>query len=428
MPATHLTQAQLVRLRDTPPLKPEDISLTDRESVRFTDLLRQRRNSAISRRECSPGEIICHEGENGDALYLIRSGTAAIVKGDLDAPLVLARRGCGEIIGEMALLDEMPRSASVVALEPMELVRLPREDFQCLMEASPAADIDLLRKLSRRLRSTDSVLSDLSTTESQLNGRVTALDAENKQLVELQRLRQQTMDLVIHDLRTPLQGITAATDVLLATLPDRDEARSLKLLTYINAHCTRLQHLVDSLIHISRIESGDVQLVKEVADLAPIVGAAVERARLSFEANAMSWILKLPSSLPPVEVDVRLLDRVVTNLLDNAAKYTPHGSTVTVSAWSGADEITLAVTDTGPGIPPEQREQLFERFARGAPDGNRRGGFGLGLTFCRLAVEAHGGRIWIEDGPGGTGCRFLVALPLKQERPTSAEANPIAEP
>lgn len=413
MPVTHVTTIQLELLRNAQPLKTaESEHISASTLARFTDIIGQHSSAGMKTLTCGAGQIICREGEIGDALYLIRSGTAAIVKGDFSAPLVLARRGSGEIIGEMALLDDLPRSASVVALDAMHLVRLAREDFQRLMLQSPAADVDMLRKFSHRLRTTDNVLTSLSSSENQLTGRVTELTAENRQLLELQRLRQQTIDLVTHDLRNPLQGITAATDLLQTTLSETDRARHRKLFTYINAHCSRLQHLVDSLIDISRMENGELRLLPELTDVAQIVRSAIERARPTFETNDMTCEENLPPALPRLTVDAQLLDRVITNLLDNGAKYSPRGGRVTVSGWHDADELTLAITDTGIGIAPEQREQMFERFARGEnPDNPRVGGFGLGLTFCRLAVEAHGGRIWIEDGPDGVGCRFCVALP-----------------
>ncbi|MBM4202394.1 MAG: cyclic nucleotide-binding domain-containing protein, partial [Gammaproteobacteria bacterium] len=345
MPATHVTAAQLERLRNTLPVKTEDnSSAAEQGLIRFVDVVGRHSAPGLTPQMCAAGEIICREGDTGDALYLIRAGTAAIVKGDLQTPLVLARRGSGEIIGEMALLDDLPRSASVIALEEMDLIKLGRRDFERLMQQSPAADIDMLRKLSRRLRSTDTALTNLSSSESRLSGRVTELTSENRQLQELQRLRQQTMDLVIHDLRNPLQGITAAADLLQTTLSDEDLARNRKFFAYINAHCTRLQHLVDSLIDISRMESGELHLSLEPADLPLIVRGAIERARPSFEANGMDCEFNLPDTMPTVQVDVSLLDRVITNLLDNAAKFSPRGGRVAISGWYAPHELTISVT------------------------------------------------------------------------------------
>jgi CRP-like cAMP-binding protein len=108
---------------------------------------------------CAPGQVICREGEPGDAMYLIRSGRAAIVKGGFDAPIVLACRGAGEFIGEMALLEDLPRSASVVALDEVYLYPVTRADFQRMLTHSPNLDLGLLRKLSSRLREADELIT-----------------------------------------------------------------------------------------------------------------------------------------------------------------------------------------------------------------------------------------------------------------------------
>ena len=229
MTATHVTAEQLGLLRTSRALKTDEAAGSpDSDLARLAELISKHASADTYTLHCTPGQIICREGEPGDALYLIQSGTAAVFKGQAEAPLLLARRGAGEIIGEMALLDDLPRSASVVAMDALTVLRLPREDFQQLMLQSPAADVDMLRKFSHRLRSADTVLTHLSSSETQLSGRVSELATENQELLELQRLRQQTMDLVIHDLRNPLQGIMAAADLLRATLPEAEVAARVR--------------------------------------------------------------------------------------------------------------------------------------------------------------------------------------------------------
>jgi signal transduction histidine kinase len=361
---------------------------------------------------CAPGQVICREGEPGDAMFLIRSGHAAIVKGEFDAPIVLACRGAGEFIGEMALLENLPRSASVVALDEVYLYDVTRDDFQRLLSYSTNLDLGMLRKLSSRLREADELIISTMHARRSLRSQVDELAAENQQLLALQRLREQTTDLVVHDLRNPLHGIMGAAGMLQMILPPTLLQETRDLFTLINGNCERMQRLVDSLLDISRMESGEMELTLEPTNLAQLIQSAVSRVSPTLQTHGIASSVFMPAHLPPVEIDVDLIDRVVSNLLDNALKFTPGGGQISVAAASHADHVAVSITDTGYGIPPEQRPHIFERFARGTGAGPRPGGFGLGLTFCKLAVEAHGGRIGVEDGEGGVGCRFIFTLPL----------------
>ena len=196
---------------------------------------------------CAAGQVICREGEPGDAMYLIRSGHAAIVKGGFEAPIVLACRGAGEFIGEMALLENLPRSASVVALDEVYLYHITRDDFQRMLSHSTKLDIGMLRKLSSRLREADDLITLTTHARRPLSSQVDELAAENQQLVELQRLREETTDLVVHDLRNPLHAIVGAAGMLQMVLPPALLQENHDLFTLINNNCGRMQRLVDSL-------------------------------------------------------------------------------------------------------------------------------------------------------------------------------------
>ena len=138
------------------------------------------------------------------------------------------------------------------------------------------------------------------------------------------------------------------------------------------------------------------------------------RATQVLQARGITACLELSPELPLVLIDVYMIDRVVTNLLDNAIKFILGQGEITIRAAVRGEYVVVSVNDTGCGIPPERRELVFERFARGNSDSRQRG-FGLGLTFCRLAVEAHGGKIWMEDGDGGVGNKCLFTLPVIEE-------------
>ena len=215
-----------------------------------------------------------------------------------------------------------------------------------------------------------------------------------------ERFRDQSQGILGHDLRTPLAAIGLSADYLqtLETLgPD------MELIDAIRASTTRLEHMIVSVLDTSRLEAGHLPIERSTLSLRD-VALEVQRTvtALDFSANLHT---RIPEGLI-LNADVEILRRVLENLVINAMKFTPPGLDVTVSAARVGPDIVVSVTDEGSGVPEELRERIFDKFAGGA----RRGAWGLGLTFCRLAVEAHEGRIGVENSEDG-GARFWFSLP-----------------
>ena len=232
-------------------------------------------------------------------------------------------------------------------------------------------------------------------------------------------LRSALLSAVSHDLRTPLAAIKAAATSLLQRDVAWSEAEREAFARSIDAGTDRLNRLVTNLLDLSRIEAGALHPALEEYLLEDLIGEAVGQARALFAPGQLR--VALPddaATLPWVRVDPILVEQVLINLLDNAAKYSPPGRPVTIRAATTQEAAVLAVEDQGPGIPPEERERVFERFYRLAGP-NRPGGTGLGLAVCKGIVEAHGGRIWVEAGPGG-GTVVAFTLPAAL---TSGEAG-----
>ncbi|NDJ75989.1 MAG: cyclic nucleotide-binding domain-containing protein [Chloroflexi bacterium] len=361
-----------------------------------------------------PGDVVCYEGDSGDSMYLIRSGRVAIVKGDFDSPTLIGYRGPGEAVGEMALLDGQPRSASIVALEPLRLLRIDRESFHAWLTSSPDVSMSIMAALSMRLRNSDYMRTVGDQVEQELVQQVTELQSEKEHLLELQRVRQETSNLVIHDLRNPLGVIAGGLNMLEMVLPEEVLADNRDILDLAVSASDRMMRLVDSLLDVARLETGEMRLSLGATNLGTLMDEAVNRTRLAARQRQVTVHAVYPDDMPSIVIDGETIDRVLANLVDNALKYTPADGTITVAADVYDDELVLSITDTGPGIPPDQRQRIFERFAQveGSSVAHRRRGFGLGLTFCKLAVEAHGGHIWVEEGPGGIGSRFAFSLPF----------------
>lgn len=170
--------------------------------------------------------------------------------------------------------------------------------------------------------------------------------------------------------------------------------------------------LVNELLNVSKLESGELPLHPESVDAVTLIRDVITRfAPLTREAH-IALDMRVVQDLPELYVDVELIDRVLHNLVDNAVKFTPDGGSIRLWAQvdpGAEDRLILGVTDTGPGIPPGEQPRLFEKFQQTSATG-RRMGTGLGLPFCKLAVEAHGGQIWVESTVG-QGSTFAMRLP-----------------
>lgn len=362
-------------------------------------------------RRCQAGEVIFREGEPGNVMFMILAGRVAILKGELTTPTILAFRGVGEIFGEMALLENQPRSATVVSLDDTHLLGINRQNFQELLNQNPSVGLSIMETLSSRLRKTNEALSTGDLSEKKLINQVSALQDENQRLEELQRLQQETSELIIHDLRNPLSAIAVSLKMLSMTLPVEILQANSQLLQISQHGVERLQRLVDTLLEVSRLEAGEAEFRTSQIDLGKMILDIVDQIS-TLDRKGIVIQLRIDPELPPVPGDREVLERVLTNLVDNALKFTPDQGTLTFEARRLPGEVAVSVMDSGPGISQIDRQRIFERFTQASGEQRQRRGFGLGLTYCRLAVEKHGGRIWVEPGEGNTGSRFTFTLPL----------------
>ncbi|MBN1147163.1 MAG: cyclic nucleotide-binding domain-containing protein [Anaerolineales bacterium] len=217
---------------------------------------RQAREKLMTETRYQAGEIICREGEDGDTAFLIWSGRALILKGDLQSPTVLGYRGPGETIGEMALLEKRPRSASIVAAELLHLLKISHDDFQELLKSAPQIAVGMMKLLSARLRASDVGLIASTAAEKKLARQVSDLELEKQVLLELQQLKQETTDLIVNDLHNPLQAMQGVFNMLEMMLPEEVLATNRDLLTIAYSSQRRMQRLVDSLLKVAQQESG----------------------------------------------------------------------------------------------------------------------------------------------------------------------------
>lgn len=226
-------------------------------------------------------------------------------------------------------------------------------------------------------------------------------------LQELERLRDGLTHMVIHDLRSPLSTITMALQLIGPAVAEQLGPDKKKFLDTAESGARLMSDMVASLLDVSRLEEGKMPLQRKPCDLAAIVDEVVEQLRLSATNRTLRF--EPPEHSATAEADEELLRRVITNLTRNALKFTPKDGTVEIDISTQDGAIRVSVRDNGPGIAPEMHERIFEKFGQIADDHARKGS-GLGLTFCKLAVEAHGGQIGVESQVN-SGSTFWFTVP-----------------
>ncbi|MBC7223180.1 MAG: response regulator [Anaerolineae bacterium] len=278
--------------------------------------------------------------------------------------------------------------------------------------------------LLRRLRQESRELAHRAEeTRRHLLERHLLLGQEHKRLQESHRhlqeetaARESFFEMVIHDLRNPLGVVIGALELLGQELDREDTSPELlEVLRSAEQSALQMMALVDNVLGIERLERGRIPLDRSDVDLLDLIRSTTPLVRARLEAKGLALVEDLPEELPLVWADWGVLARVVINLLDNAIKFTPAGGTITISAAHVGDEVQVTVRDTGVGIAPADQGRIFEKFERvRRPDVPQEVGTGLGLAFCKLAVEAHGGRIWVKSKEGA-GSQFSLTLPVGGE-------------
>ncbi|MCX5494529.1 sensor histidine kinase KdpD [Kaistia dalseonensis] len=237
---------------------------------------------------------------------------------------------------------------------------------------------------------------------------------------ETDRLRSALLTSISHDLKTPLASIMGAAGTLRDLSAALDEPTKAELIGSIMDESERLNRFIANLLDMTRLESGAVEPNLTLIDVSEVVGTVLRRAAKILARHSVD--VRVQPGLPMVRVDPVLFEQALFNLIDNAAKYTPAGSTIRLEAWQRGDRVTLQIIDEGPGLPADDMERIFDKFYRVRKGDNVRAGTGLGLSIARGFVEAMGGMVMASNRNDRSGAVFTVLLPVPDEAAKVGEA------
>ncbi|HNP70860.1 MAG TPA: CHASE4 domain-containing protein [Kouleothrix sp.] len=260
-------------------------------------------------------------------------------------------------------------------------------------------------ELTRLSYSINTMLTDLERAQVRRR-QADELRAQTQE--ELLRSREQFSQMLVHDLKTPLTAVLGYLDILLMTELSEDQ-QSVVAGAQLGAKSGLM--LVSQILDVARLSEGRLEIRREPADIMQMLNTCAEELRSWVELEQKKIDVAPSPAFPPLLVDISLLQRVINNLVSNAVKHTPVGTLITLGTRHTEANVQIIVHDNGPGIAPERLPHLFERFSVTSPDGTRQSNTGLGLAFCKLAVEAHGGTITVLSSPGN-GSTFVIAFPL----------------
>jgi signal transduction histidine kinase len=352
------------------------------------------------------GDRICTEGENGDAAYLILSGRVQVSKYlELGAQHLLNELLPGQFFGELALVEEVPRMASVDALEETALLVITKEDFQDLVAQHPAAAIPILRSIGARLRDSDQRSID------ELRQKNDELARAYLTLKDLTQRKSDFLTVIAHELRTPLTAIKGYGHFMrMGTLQGENLNRAVAAI--VN-NTDAIVRLINNILFLQELEL--IEPAFEPVDVPTLINAILTTARSRAASQSLTFRLDLPADLPAVSADLDGLTQAIGALIDNAVKFSPNGGEIVIAACVEDTQLRVSIQDPGVGIPPEQMYHIFDRYHHlESAGGQLFGGVGLGLPIAKQVVEQHDGNISVISSLG-EGSTFTLTIPVERK-------------
>ena len=346
-----------------------------------------------------PETVLCREGAIEKIFYIIIDGEVKVTKLlEGSESRFLTNLSRGDFFGEMALIHNAPRAASVITTQPTTVIEINKDNFNILLNRNASVSLAMVREVSRRLRENDEMAIEDLRVKSQ------ELALAYQQLAEQEYAQHEFLSTVAHELRTPLTtsyGYIQAIQMKMV----QDESYEATLKT-VSDNLQKIISLVNDILFLQEMEL--ILLEFKPIDLAEIAMEVIDQQRERAITNGVELDLSIHPALPKIKGDARSLERVIHILVDNAIKFSPEGGDIRVDVDSDGEEVWLSVSDTGVGIPSEAMPRLFRRYFRlDEVGGYLFTGTGMGLSIARQVVEQHNGRIDVESELG-KGSQFTI--------------------
>lgn len=372
--------------------------LSDEDVLAVEDLCRERR--------FVPGDLVFHEDDAAQHFYIVLDGEVEVWKDYRSQdPDMLAVHGKGHMFGEMALIDDLPRSATIVVRKNARLLAIGREEFQRLLRERPSVSLSLLLSMSTMVRrSNESFVEDLRSRNRSLERAYADLKATQAQLLRAERFSNlgKFSSMILHDIRNPVSVLRGYGEMIAMNAETGSRARVYA--EKIIAESDRLNRLASDLLDYSR---GEIRLNIGIVSVANLLEKLRENLHDRFRAKEIRISLDCRVEVPVLLDEERIL-RALVNLADNARKAMPRGGSFSVTAGVTGNDLDLLVSDDGEGMTAEVLERVFEPFYSSAAGG----GTGLGMVIVKNIIEAHQGDLSVDSAPG-RGTRIRIRLPLR---------------
>jgi signal transduction histidine kinase len=380
-----------------------------------------REMSKLSRFRSYPANhVLCREGAYENVIYIVAEGNVLITQTMDEAEgshRILRVGGKGDLIGEMALIQNAPRSATVRTTTPCTVLEMEKKDFETILRRYPSMANDIIRITLNRLRENDQTAID-------------ELQRTNKILRQLDRNKLEFIQVAAHELRTPVTVLKGYANVL-DSFPEIKSNPALgEVLEGINKGADRMHEVVNMMLDVSRMDADTLKVASVPMLLKQFVRDTAYKFSDAATERKIDIVVNHDPDTPDIQADPTMLQKALHHLIINAIKYTPDGGKVTISTRpvlidDNGEGIEIAVKDTGIGLDPEHHELVFEKFYQvgsvsihsSGKTNFKGGGPGLGLAIVNGVTRAHGGKVWVESAghdevnlPGST---FHLQLPIK---------------